>query len=328
MKKGKIKYAFPGGNTPRGFHSFYALGLQNMEKIFILKGGPGTGKSTLIRKIGLEMADRGYHVEFWQCSSDNDSLDGVIIPHLKTAVVDGTAPHVVDPKYPGAYQNLAKAKKVYDQWKSINGEAVDFNKVNQKTENLIQEIFSIHTPLVRHLFAGAISPDGIVNFISNITEDCKTRYILKGHPGTGKSFLIKKIVEGAVERGYQTDVYHCALDPDSIDMVVISQLGIAVLDGSMPHVEEPERPGDKIIDMLDCLDLEEVNKKSDHLTELQAEYHRWLNKAIAKIAEAKKLHDGLEVFYIKAMDFDAVNETRKQIFNKILALAATGKTEI
>ncbi|WP_236860030.1 PRK06851 family protein [Candidatus Formimonas warabiya] len=332
-----------------------------MERVFILKGGPGTGKSTLMRNIGLEMAERGYNVEFWQCSSDNDSLDGVVIPDLKLAVVDGTAPHVVDPQYPGAvdqivnlgdhwneeylrghkneikkltgeisnsfstaYQYLKNAKTVYDEWKKINVAAMDFEKANQKTEKLMQEIFRTNAPLVRHMFAGAISPGGMVNFIKNITEDCKTRYILKGLPGTGKSSLIKKIVEGAVDRGYQADVYHCTLDPDSIDMAVIPQLGVAVLDGSVPHVEDPERPGDRVINMLDCLDLDAVGQKSARLEEIQAEFNRLMTEAISKITQAKNLHDALEVFYIKAMDFEAVDETRNQVLNKILAAAEKG----
>lgn len=363
MKKGKIKYAYPGGNTPRGFHSFYALGLKNMDRIFILKGGPGTGKSTLMRKIGLEMADRGYNVELWYCSSDNDSLDGVIIPDLKTAVVDGTAPHVIDPRYPGvvdqiinlgdhwderylkshkkeiknlvdeisgsfaaAYDHLHEAKKVYDEWKNINVEAMDFEKANQKTEQLMQEIFNVNAPMVRHMFAGAITPGGLVNFISNITEDCKTRYILKGLPGTGKSTLIKKIAEGAVDRGYHTDLYYCALDPDSLDMVVIPQLGIAVLDGSVPHAEDPERSGDKIINMLDYLNLDRVNKESERLTNVQAEFECLMSEAVGKIGQAKSLHDKLEGYYIKAMDFEAVENAGKQVFNKILN--QVGKTEV
>ena len=71
MRQGKAKYVFPGSNTPAGFVSFYREGLNNIERLFILKGGPGTGKSTLMRKIGLAMLERGYDVEFWQCSSDN-----------------------------------------------------------------------------------------------------------------------------------------------------------------------------------------------------------------------------------------------------------------
>jgi len=308
-----------------------------------------------MRKIGLQMAELGFNVDFWQCSSDNDSLDGVIIRELKTAVVDGTAPHVIDPRYPGAieqiinlgdhwdehslqshkneikklvdeiggyfkdaWQDLAEAKNVHDEWKKINCTAMDFSKINQKTEQLIQEIFSVNTPLVRHMFAGAITPGGLVNFINNITEDCKTRYILKGLPGTGKSTLIKKIAEGAVERGYQTDCYHCALDPDSLDMVVIPQLGVAVLDGSIPHVEEKERPGDKVINMLDDFNNELLSRDGKKLTQLQEEFNKLMNEAVGKIAQAKRLHDQLEGYYVKAMDFEAVENKRDQVLHKIL----------
>ncbi|MCR6545371.1 PRK06851 family protein [Dehalobacterium formicoaceticum] len=359
MKKGKIKYVFPGGNTSQGFHSFYQDGLKDMERIFILKGGPGTGKSTLIRKIGLEVVERGYPVEFWQCSSDNDSLDGVIIPDFKIAIIDGTAPHVVDPRYPGvvdqiinlgdhwdeeylkahkniikklvdeisvsfqaAYEQLHQAQEAYTEWKELNTDAMDLDKVNQKTEQLMQEIFSVHVPVIRHMFASAITPRGLVNFINNITEDCKRRYILKGLPGTGKSTLIKKIAEGAVERGYQADIYHCALDPNSLDMVVIPQLGIAVLDGSSPHVEEPERTGDIVINMLDALDLGEMRKQGKKTGDIEAEYKNYMNEAISKIAQAKNLHDQLESFYIKAMDFEAVEHTGAQVLNKILSQVA------
>ncbi|MGI6685729.1 MAG: PRK06851 family protein [Bacillota bacterium] len=355
MKKGKIRYGYPGGNTCRGFYSFFALGLKNMERIFILKGGPGTGKSTLMRKIGLEMAERGFNVDFWQCSSDNDSIDGVIFPELKTAVVDGTAPHVIEPRYPGvidqiinlgdhwnehylkshkneimklvdeitgcfktAWNYLHDAKQVHDEWKSINGKAMNFEKVNQKTDQLIQEIFNVNAPLVRHMFSGAITPGGLVNYINNITEDCKTRYILKGLPGTGKSTLIKKIADGAVERGYQADLYHCALDPDSLDMVVIPQLGIAVLDGSIPHLEDPERPGDRIIDMLEAFDANLVRQESKKLVEVQKEFDHLMDEAVGNIAQAKRLHDKLEGYYVKAMDFEAVEQKRKQVMYKIL----------
>ena len=44
--KGKAKTVFPGNNSSRGFYSYYESGLSGMEHIYILKGGPGTGKSS------------------------------------------------------------------------------------------------------------------------------------------------------------------------------------------------------------------------------------------------------------------------------------------
>ena len=121
------------------------------------------------------------------------------------------------------------------------------------------------------------------------------------------------------------DVYHCSFDPDSIDMLVIPALSLAVIDGTPPHEIVPERPGDKIIDMLDCLDLEEVNKKADKLADMETEFQHLTGEAVKNLAQAKKLHDELEGFYFKAMDFEAINKQRTKIFNKILLLAADHK---
>lgn len=95
MSKGKIRHMFPGGNTSQGFFSYYDYILSQDEatRIICIKGGPGVGKSTFMKKIGEEMQERGYNVEFMHCSSDNNSLDGVVIPAIKVALLDGTAPH-------------------------------------------------------------------------------------------------------------------------------------------------------------------------------------------------------------------------------------------
>jgi len=90
---GRVINYYAGGNTALGFYSFYESNLKGLDRLFILKGGPGTGKSTLMKKIGQKWKDKGYDIELLHCSSDNNSIDGVIIPKLKVGVVDGTAPH-------------------------------------------------------------------------------------------------------------------------------------------------------------------------------------------------------------------------------------------
>ena len=84
-----------GANSPSGFYSLYdqLIDPALAEDIFILKGGPGCGKSSLMRKVAAAVEERGLAVEYIQCSGDPDSLDAVLIPALKTALVDGTAPH-------------------------------------------------------------------------------------------------------------------------------------------------------------------------------------------------------------------------------------------
>ena len=62
----------------------------------MLKGGVGVGKSNFMRKIGQDFEARGYDIEYHWCSSDNNSLDGIVIGNNQICFLDGTAPHVVD----------------------------------------------------------------------------------------------------------------------------------------------------------------------------------------------------------------------------------------
>jgi len=175
---GRIKHVFPGGNTSLGFFSYYDhLTPPDATRVFILKGGPGVGKSSFMRKIGEEMRSRGFDIEHHHCSSDNDSLDGVVIPAAGVALLDGTAPHVVDPVNPGAvseiihlgdywneaklraareqilavnrrlgrlfataYSQLAEAKVIRDEMESYVTESMRFAPVNQLTADLTREI--------------------------------------------------------------------------------------------------------------------------------------------------------------------------------------------
>src|SRR5690554_4674737 len=104
----KIKHMFPGGNTTVGFYSYFdqILPYENANHIYSLKGGPSVGKSSIMKKIGKKMTELGYSLEYHHCSSDPNSLDAIVIPKLKVAFLDGTSPHIVDPKYPGVIDEI------------------------------------------------------------------------------------------------------------------------------------------------------------------------------------------------------------------------------
>jgi len=84
---------FLGSNSAQGFYSLYDDLTDRGEFLWILKGGPGCGKSSFMKKIGEAASAAGLEVEYIQCSGDPGSLDAVKIPALKTAYMDGTAPH-------------------------------------------------------------------------------------------------------------------------------------------------------------------------------------------------------------------------------------------
>ena len=91
---------FLGNNTAYGFYGNYEQELKDKNKVVLLKGGPGTGKSTILKRLAKEAEDRGVDYELWYCSGDPKSLDGVLVKDLNIAVVDATAPHATGADLP------------------------------------------------------------------------------------------------------------------------------------------------------------------------------------------------------------------------------------
>ena len=86
---------FLGANTADGFVSrFEQLHPGGrVKRCVILKGGPGCGKSTFLKRLRRTAEDLGADTESYPCSSDPGSLDGLFLPSTGMAFVDGTAPH-------------------------------------------------------------------------------------------------------------------------------------------------------------------------------------------------------------------------------------------
>lgn len=88
------KCYFASANTCKGFVSFFDYIINDAKRIYIIKGGPGCGKSTFIKKMGEELLEFGFDIDFIYCPSDMNSLDGIFIHGVDFAVIDGTPPHV------------------------------------------------------------------------------------------------------------------------------------------------------------------------------------------------------------------------------------------
>lgn len=129
------KYYFASANTCFGFKSYfnYIFNPELLKKIYILKGGSGTGKSYLMNEIAQKAIDKNLSVEYFLCSSDPESLDGIIINELGIAVLDGTAPHITDPKYPGVIENIINIGNFWDETKLDDNKEKIFELTNKKS---------------------------------------------------------------------------------------------------------------------------------------------------------------------------------------------------
>jgi hypothetical protein len=212
-----------------------------------------------------------------------------VIPELHVALLDGTAPHIVDPRNPGAvdeiinlgefwneaqmlkskeeimgcnlqisrffqgaYYSLKDAKNAMDEWEFYVEPCQDWNRINQLLFKVERDLFKGFTREIgksRHLFAWAHTPQGKTQFIDSLLSGVKTLYILMGQPGTGKSTFLAKLDSRAKMLGLSTESYHNTLEPEKLDLLIIPGLETALVVSSEQYEYTPEFKGN--INLLD-----------------------------------------------------------------------------
>jgi len=362
---GKAIRYFPGGNTPDGYLSFFdrVIRWSEARKIIIIKGGPGVGKSTFMKKIARELLKHGFNVEFLHCSADNGSIDGLLMTDFYIALLDGTSPHMMDPKHPGcideiinlgsywneegiiqnrkqivglqkeisdsykrAYNYLKMARIVSDDLKQVYQNAVDFERLNGMIDGVLSGIFEgvakkNKISRQRHMFASAITHDGPVHHLDSLFWNVGRRFIVTGLPGTGKSVLMKRIVDDSVLKGLDVDVFHCPMDPEKIEHVIIKDLNLGFVTSVKPHTLGKIGDNDELMDFNEVLVSSKISGYEEVVNYDSAIFWDLFYRTVKYLDNAKKLHDEMECYYVKNMNFNEIDKIRELTLSRILKYA-------
>jgi len=357
---GRIRKFFAGGITPQGFYSFFDQIVSGMPyRVYILKGGPGTGKSTLMTKIAEHLHALGYDIEQFHCSSDADSLDGVAIPALKAAIVDGTAPHIIEPQYPGcverminlgefwdvdqvtsrrqqiieltnenkacyprAYRYLRAAKELYDDTSEINKSCMDFAQVNQVIKNLIDEIFANKEDRSR---LGSIRRLFASAYTPQGTVN-ELHSIMEDFP---TQFIIKgepgagrDLVTQRIADYAVVKGYDVEAYHCPLDPSRIDHLALPQLGTAIISSYPPhiyEKSSAEVINLNDFLDHYQRSHYQHTLHKNLVLFEELVNLALRQLRRAKSTHDDLELNYVRYMDFSRFEQLKEEIIADILA---------
>lgn len=108
---------FAAANSEKGFISYFpeVFGGADIERLYILGGGPGSGKSTMMKRVAEISDQNGFTTQRIHCSSSPFSLDGVIVTEKKIAVIDGTAPHTYVPYAAGVREIAVDPGAAWDK---------------------------------------------------------------------------------------------------------------------------------------------------------------------------------------------------------------------
>lgn len=359
-KKGNIRRVYPGGNTYKGFYSFYdyILDQKDAKRIIIIKGGPGVGKSSFMKKLGEAMIERSFDVEYHHCSSDNNSVDGVVFSEIGVALIDGTAPHIVDPKNPGAvdmiihlgdywqeekmiknrdniikdntevgrlfkraYGYLAAAKGVYDNIERNLNDATDFAKVNKVSGELIDEIFG------DLIFSEKLGRERHL-FGSAVTPDGVKDYLETLIEPNERIFVLKgeydcgksEILEKIGKLAIDRG-YDVEFFHNHFIPEKIDNIVIKDVNVALTTSSKFDVGKNRIFDMGRCLKEEILKEREKEIKLDNKKYRELIKLAVKNISRAKEMHDRMENYYIPNMDFKAVDLLRQDIFERILLWA-------
>lgn len=354
MNKGKIKYVFTSSHTKTGFHTFIPELMANLRQVYILKGAAGAGKSTFIRLLGETMCEHGYEIEFWISAIDPLNPDGVYIAQLDVAVVNGSLPIPIDPFYPGgigeiinlgelldkvSIQNnrseiqklveevrkreiksqalLKQAGIVKQEIKQVTSKYLNLEKVKMLINDLTNEILA-DEPREKHYFASALTADGMINYIDDISAGCLKRYLFKGPAGSAKSTIISELANIFREKGFIIEYYHSGFDIDSLDMIIICNLQVALIDGG--NIELSVRPWDVVIDMNTFLDNYEMESASIIKSENYRNFESLILEIQSELDSMRNSLKSLKKVYAAAADFEKLDEKRQELRQEILKI--------
>lgn len=335
---------FLGSNSGGGFHSFYKelIDTKEAEAVYILKGGPGSGKSSLMRRVGKCAEEKGLPVERIFCSSDPDSLDAVILPTLKKAVVDGTAPHITEPDFPLAveqYINLGqfadieeikkKKREIIETKEKYSSSFKDIYRTLACAEKIDDELFDIALGAYgveylkkrargiisreikkngsgasfRRRFCDAISPKGLYSLLQNSDETAERIYIIDDSYGLSH-FILSQIKEACLTSEYSCTACFSPLKPTQMLHLLIPELSLAFLTSSrdVPLDFEYHRKIRLDSKTEGALDAE-TRAKVRKLRRLRKSF---ITDASQALLSAKLVHDELENLYNPHIDFDAL----------------------
>ena len=354
----KIQY-FLGGNTPSGFYSLYhqLSDPARMQALYIIKSGPGSGKSTLMRRVERHAQAAGLEAEEVLCSGDPDSLDAVIFPQLEAAVVDGTAPHIIEPACPGAVERYINLSGFYDRagLQPIKQDILDATAEYQRHYKRVYRCLGAAGELRRDMnellapgavrqklarraagiigrelkkpgsaggeaeqrFISAVTHKGTVTLWGAVEAQADRVYELADSYGLAHD-LLNPILTAALASGHRAVACPDPMAPDRLAHLIFPDLSLAFVT-STPEAPWPHHAYRRL--RLDAMaDGEAYRAAKPRLRFTKRVAAALLDEGVAGLAQAKAAHDRLERLYNPYVDFDRVLERADQVADEILAL--------
>ena len=336
---------FLSAMTGAGYYALHRQFLRPPERYFcILKGGPGCGKSTFLRRVGDAGRAAGLSVVWLHCAGDPASLDGVYFPQKHAGFFDGTAPHTVEPALFGAsgeYLDLGafcrtealdpariralnadcamfrlRAQQYLTAAAALDPRATpglvfpeDREAARRRAKSVCTREFGTAPKDAKpgrcdRLFLSAVTSEGKIFFPDTVAAHCARVYLLDDGCGLAEEFL-HAVRTHAVRCGLNVISCPDALIPSRTQAVLVPSRGVGFLAGTAEDVPDGLSQRHIRLDVLPDPERQRTLRRTMRSDARQQQLA--LERAVEQLRMAALLHNELEAVYRPCMDFDALS---------------------
>lgn len=329
---------FGAANGYSGFRSNFKsiFNPDTLDKLFIIKGGPGTGKSTLMRRIKENFKESADVITIL-CSSDPDSLDGLLISKdgITVGIADGTSPHTLDAEYPGAVEEIVNL-----------GDGFDFGKLRARK----QDILSLSQSKKMHYksaYASLGVAGNIYEYICSYFLNCQyyneaekeIRNLINDDIGCSQGSVMSSFLVSSFSKNGYKRLPHLTEERRKVNIkgdgiseyVLLSQIKksldkternyrifFSAFSEKIPDIIETDNSIYVISDDSDySLDSSLFMPKTCEYDRLKSSYRCFIENSQLSLIKASEYHFKLEDIYSYAISFDSNEEKYVDVINKI-----------
>lgn len=335
--------SFIGMNTPDGFVDLSYDDFSGCDRLYVIKGGPGTGKSSLMKHIRMCAEERGVRTHSYLCSSDPTSLDGLIIEDIGVGFIDGTAPHTREAELPALRDRLINTAELIRESELRKSKAVIIELSERKRElytkayremRVLSEIKKEVTATVGKAFLRE-KAEGAVERLLRRTKgqgfsvsSCQTHsfgmdgsftvaprtaqrsYRISDRYGTAPLFT-SCVLDCAERMGLAVSVSRDPVCPDDITAIYLPDGDIMI---SLDTLPDDER---SIINMERFSDADRLREVKRELKFLREAAELGYGALADTFSEIKREHFELERYYGSSMNFQRMKTLQKRLICEI-----------
>ena len=338
---------FAASNSGRGFKNYYEQVFGRADRIFVVMGGPGTGKSRFMRDVAEHAVTAGWAAEYYYCSSDPATLDGVLLKKQESlvAIIDGTPPHPWVPTLPGVREEIvnlgafwnseklmaageeirALAEKRAGLWrmvyrwlagcldmceviKSVGAACCDLSALRAGAEAILAGVPDGEKWSVRLALISSVGMAGSV-FSEDFINKASTLFVIKDRYMTSH-MLLDEVFRLAEVKRLSVMVSYDPVDADRADGLFIEDSKTALVVSEHSFARESIN-----------ISMDEFITPPDKKTRARAEYAErcraaMLAGAIDVLGDIRTCHFQLEEIYTSAMDFEAKEAFTREFCEK------------